>query len=170
MSSWDDLPTVSKGSCSSYRAAGSPRPTGTGTMDSGLTFPPRSDRGAPRQGPVAVVRGHDRGRLARARSSRLSAVCSTASPSTTIDRSRAATGRDSERTASGNTVHVERWHLCIVAWVIQDGNHPDLTKGQRAEFSPERARIAGIRAAASAPRLIPSVSAGSRARSLRTSA
>lgn len=32
---------------------------------------------------------------------------------------------------------MEPWHLSIAAWIIQDGNYPDFTRGQRAEFAVE---------------------------------
>lgn len=32
---------------------------------------------------------------------------------------------------------MEPWHLSIASWVIQDGNYPDFTKGQRDEFAVE---------------------------------
>jgi hypothetical protein len=35
------------------------------------------------------------------------------------------------------TARMANWSLSIAAWVIQDGNYPDFTKGQRAEFAVE---------------------------------
>jgi hypothetical protein len=35
------------------------------------------------------------------------------------------------------TARMADWSLSIAAWVIQDGNYPDFTKGQRAEFAVE---------------------------------
>jgi hypothetical protein len=34
-------------------------------------------------------------------------------------------------------VSVERWSLGLDAWIVQDGNYPDLESGQQAEFAVE---------------------------------